>query len=212
MIRINLARPAEIPLPAAPPPPGGMVAAVAAIAAILVFGGTGAVLWWTWSKDKADLEKEKAQLQLKKAELDEYQRKIQELQQVENRYKQQDEVVRDLLARRVGPVTQMTALGNAANRMSDLYFLTVTPAAGDRVVISGQASTVESIARFVASLKETGSFEDVQLQRYYQDNRGNLLSFKFNIDCHFLVPTPPAPSTPPQTGAPRGGAARRTGM
>ena len=88
----------------------------------------------------------------------------------------------------------MDRLGDIANRSHDLYLLTVSPD-GARVAIRGQSDSVASIANFIASLKNSPSFVDVQLRQYYQDDQNNRLSFKFNLDFAYKPPStvhPPA--------------------
>ncbi|MGH8324644.1 MAG: hypothetical protein ACRETD_12740, partial [Steroidobacteraceae bacterium] len=59
------------------------------------------------------------------------------------------------------------------------------------------------IADFIAALKSAGSFSDVQLRQYFESDRQDLVTFKFNIDCVYQsrsAVTPasqsPAPAKP----------------
>jgi Tfp pilus assembly protein PilN len=166
------------------------------------------VIWQIWSARVKDLEKELAKQKAEQARLAAIQaenmRYLAQIRDLETR----KNTTQMLLNGRVGPVELMTALGNTVNRTSDLYLLTVTPSAG-RLAVRGQSNTVESIARFISALKESGSFDDVQLQRYYEDDIAARLSFKFDLDCVFrssavAVSSPVQPATP--------GGARRAGM
>jgi Tfp pilus assembly protein PilN len=179
------------------------------VGALLVAFVVVGVLWKVWSKDVADLQilrdKEKAEqarLAAIQAQNLRYLAQIKDLEARKN-------TTQTLLNSRVGPVELMTALGNTVNRTTDLYLLTVSPA-GPRLVVRGQSNSVESIARFISALKESGSFGDVQLQRYYQDDQFNRLSFKFDLDCVFRSSATAAPAAQPATT--RRAPARRAGM
>jgi Tfp pilus assembly protein PilN len=162
------------------------------------------VIWKIWNAKVRDLETKLAKERAEQARLAAIQaenlRFVAQIRDLETR----KNTTQMLLNSRVGPVELMTALGNTVNRTNDLYLLTVSPAGG-RLSIRGQSMSVESIARFISALKESGSFDDVQLQRYYQDDVYNRLSFKFDIDCLFKSS---AAAAGPAQAAP----ARRAGM
>ncbi len=167
------------------------------------------VIWKMWSTRVNDLEKDLAKQKAEQARLAAIQaenmRYLAQIRDLETR----KNTTQMLLNSRVGPVELMTALGNTVNRTNDLYLLTVTPSGG-RLGIRGQSFTVNSIARFIAALKESGSFDDVQLQRYYEDDVANRLNFRFDLDCVFRSSAAAAsgPVRPAAAGAP----ARRAGM
>jgi Tfp pilus assembly protein PilN len=95
------------------------------------------------------------------------------------------------------------------NRTNDLYLLSVNPEGG-RVLIRGQSNSVESIANFIAALKGSGVFEDVQLRQYFQDDQYNRVGYKFIIDCNYKSPAAAAPTAQPAT--PSAAPTRRAGM
>ena len=94
-----------------------------------------------------------------------------------------------LQASRVGPTEFMNALGNVVNKTSnDLYLFSVAPQ-GERLVIHGQANSVNSVAALMSSMKASGYFDDVQLRQFYEDDVQNRLSYKFNMDCAYKSPS-----------------------
>ncbi len=212
MIRINLLGVAPPPtVKTIGPPPTVARMALVFVGALLVAFVVVGVLWKVWSKDVADLQilrdKEKAEqarLAAIQAQNLRYLAQIRDLEARKN-------TTQSLLNSRVGPVELMTALGNTVNRTTDLYLLTVSPA-GPRLVVRGQSNSVESIARFISALKESGSFADVQLQRYYQDDQFNRLSFKFDLDCVFRSSATAAAAPAAQPATTRRAPARRAGM
>jgi Tfp pilus assembly protein PilN len=208
MIRINLlgvARPAAKP---AAPPTAARQALIFVGALIVAFGIVG-FFYRYWSSQIDELNKRYAE---EKREADrlaqiraENQRYLQQREQLERRIN----TIQELQNNRVGPVDFMAALGNMVNRTNDLYLLRVSPQ-GDRIVIQGQSNSVNSIANFITALKQSNRFQDVQLRQYFEDDQYNRLSFKFNIDCVYKLPsaTPPAAQPAAAGAAP----ARQAGM
>jgi Tfp pilus assembly protein PilN len=102
---------------------------------------------------------------------------------------------------RVGPVELMSSLGNVVDQTNDVYLYTVSPVGG-RLQLKGQSGTVDSMATFLASLKNSGSFDDVQLEQFYEDDQHERLGYKFTLNCLFKSPT--AGTTPAAGAAPAG--------
>lgn len=213
MIRINLLGIAPTPTarPAGPPPTMALMAGVfvgALVVASLIVGGLY-IFWNNGVKtEQTKLKKEKD----RQAELAGVEAKNKQYQQYLKQLETRMNTIQTLQSSRVGPVEVMTVLGNTVNRTNDLYVLSVTPS-GNRLAIRGQSNSVESIAAFIAALKATENFGDVQLRQYYQDDQEKRLSYKFNLD--FAVKPRPAAAAAPaaQPGAAAGApAARRAGM
>ena len=101
---------------------------------------------------------------------------------------QRVKTIQVLRASRVGPTEFMNALGNVVSKTpTDLYFFSVAHQ-GNRVVIQGQAGSANSVASLLATLKTSGYFDDVQLRQFYEDDKENLVSYKFNMDCSYRLP------------------------
>ena len=207
MIRINLlgvARP--MAKPAAAPPTAARQALIFVASLLAVFAVVG-FIWRYWTTEINRLNQEYAKQQIEAERLKqiraENQRYVQQRQQLESRIN----TIQTLVNSRVGPVDFMTALGNVVNRSSDLYLLTVTPE-GARVVIRGQSNSVESIGNLVASLKNSGRFDEVQLRQYFQDDQHDRLSFKFQLDCVYKLPSAAPAAAQPAAAAP----GRQAGM
>jgi Tfp pilus assembly protein PilN len=178
----------------------------AAVVAFLVVG----FFYTYWSSQINELErnlkKEKAEQARLAAIQAENQRYKQQLHDLEERIN----TIQMLQQSRVGPVDLMTVLGNTVNQTADLYLLTAGMD-GDRLVLKGQAHSVESIATLISALKVSKGISDVQLRQYYQDDQHDRTTFKFNIDCKYSVASvaAPAPSQPNMAAA---AAPRRTSM
>ena len=207
MIRINLlgvARP--MAKPAAAPPTAARQALIFVASLLAVFAVVG-FIWRYWTTEINRLNQEYAKQQIEAERLKQIRaenlRYVQQRQQLESRIN----TIQTLVNSRVGPVDFMTALGNVVNRSSDLYLMTVTPE-GARVVIRGQSNSVESIGNFVASLKNSGRFDEVQLRQYFQDDQHDRLSFKFQLDCVYKLPSAAPAAVQPAAAAP----GRQAGM
>ncbi|MGD0224727.1 MAG: PilN domain-containing protein [Terriglobia bacterium] len=220
MIKINL-------LGSAPPPPGvttGPPAPKATqvlifVGALIIAFGIVGVIYEVWTNQIASLTKKRDQerlrtqeLALVKAQNERYQ---QHLRDLETRI----DTIQALQNSRVGPVQLMSALGNVVNKTSDVYLYTLTPEpTGEGFLLKGQSSTVSSMANLLASLKNSGAFEDVQLDQFYQDDKMDRLTYKFALSCQFKSPTgvvsptsgaaPEAPPGPAPAAGPEGTAGK----
>jgi Tfp pilus assembly protein PilN len=212
MIKINLLGVAPPPAAPVPGPPatrtfqvGVFVGSAVVCIAVLAF------VWRLWSsaiEREQNLvnteQRRQAELKDIKAKNDQYQAQLAEFRRI-------SDMINALNAAKVGPVEEMTALGNVVNRTNDVYLFTMAPQ-GERVVLNGQSGSVESMATFLSSLEKSGFFQDVQLRRFYQDNQKERLSYKFTVDMVYESPTVVAPAG--QTAGPTGAAAaaRRAGL
>ncbi len=199
MMRINLLGVAPPPgaRPAGPPATLGRHMAIYLVCQVVLLIVVG-VFWKVWShevdvqqKRLDDEKREQARLARFKAENLQFEQQKRQLEQRIN-------TIQMLQASRVGPVELMTGLSNTVNRTNDLYLLSVAPS-GARTILRGQSFSVESIARFIAALKESGLYDDVQLQQYFQDDKDNRVSFKFNIDFLYKPPAAPSAAAPAAT-------------
>ncbi len=212
MMRINLlgAAPTPTAKPPAPPPTVGSQVVVLVVA--LVVGGIIVALWHSiWQSQINKLKLQQAALQRERDRLAQVAAENQRYEQQKQQLERRINTIQALEAAKVGPVDIMSVMGNTVNRTTDLYLLSVSPQ-GARLAVNGQANSVESIARFIAALKQSGSFEDVQLVRYYQDDQFSRMNFKFNLDVLYKLPTPPTPAPAAQPAGAPGAPARRAGL
>lgn len=156
---------------------------------VLVVGGSALVcfalvggLAWFWSARSSRFEREVKKEQTEQARLavigkenQVYARQLKELEQ-------RVQTIRALEQTRTAPVQFMTALGETVDRTRDVYLVSVGPD-GDRLLVKGQAGSVASIADFIAALKRSGEFAQVELGQYYQDDQAERLVFKFDLHC-----------------------------
>ncbi len=151
------------------------------ISALLSFGVVGG-LGWYWSGQVARFEQQKKAEQVEQARLAAIQQKNQLYEKQVRELERRLHTVQVLEETRTGPVELMTALGNTVNQTRDLYLLSASPQ-GDQLLFEGRAASVESIAGFIAALKRSGSFAEVELRRYYHDDEAERITFKFDLNC-----------------------------
>jgi len=213
MIKINLLGvAAPKPKAKAVAPASRTVQVATFLGALVVSFGLVGLAYLIWSGSVASLR-----VELKKQQAE--QTRLAAIKQENIRYQhdralleQRIKAIQALQSSRVGPAEFMNALGNVVNKTpSDLYFFSVAHQ-GDRVDIQGQAASANSVAALMASLKTSGYFDDVELKQFYEDDKENLVSFKFNMDCLYKPPSGASSLTP--AGARMGAPTRsqRVGM
>src|SRR5579872_884691 len=194
MIKINLLGTAppptskmSMPGAGAPPAPTATLAVIFVGAMVICFGVVG-IVYKIWSNQIADLQqalnREKVRqtsLAVVKAQNDKYQQRLSDLETRIN-------TIQALQNSRVGPVELMSSLGEVVGRFNDLYLNSLTPV-GDRVALKGQSNTVDSVANFMAGLKNSGYYDDVELDQFYQDDQKEHLTYKFSLSCNFKSST-----------------------
>jgi Tfp pilus assembly protein PilN len=209
MIKINLLGVA--PAPAKATSSGGSPAPKATqiiifVGALVVCFGIVGILYKVWSNNIADFQKKLSQEKVRQTELlavkqqnAKYQQRLKDLETRIN-------TIQALQNSRVGPVELMSTLGSVVNRTNDIYLYTLTPT-GDHFTLKGQSNTVDSMANFIAFMKNAGPFDDVQLDQFYQDDLHERTAYKFSVTCGFktasgMSPTAggPAESAPPVPG------------
>jgi len=210
MIKINLLGvappPSKIPSVGGPPAPKATQVVMFVGALIICFGIVG-VIYKVWTNQIADLEKTRNQQKIRQTELavvkaqnEMYQQRLKDLETRIN-------TIQALQNSRVGPVELMSTLGSIVNRTNDIYFYSLAPV-GERLQLKGQSSTVDSMANFLAFLKNSGFYDDVQLEQFFQDDQHEHLTYKFTLSCQFRSPTggtsPTAGGAPAAPGGPGG--------
>jgi Tfp pilus assembly protein PilN len=207
MIKINLLGVAPSPSkvsPAGGPPAPKTTQVVIFVGALIICFGIAGIIYKIWSNQIADLEKRLSQEKIRQTELavvkaqnEKYQQRLMDLETRIN-------TIQALQNSRVGPVELMSTLGNIVNKTNDIYLYSLTPS-GDRFELKGQSNTVDSMAHFLAFLKNSGTFDGIQLDQFYQDDLHDRLTYKFSVNCGFK--TANAGTSPTAGGGPEGAAA-----
>jgi len=190
-IKINLlglAAPKPKPKPAAPVKKSMLPVWIFLGALVVSFGIVGLMyLLWNSSITKLNVELKKQQDQQThlvaiRQDNAKYEGKRRELEQ-------RVKAVQLLQASRLGPTEFMSVLGDVVSKTpTDLFFASVTHE-GSHVAIQGQAGSPNSVATLLALLKSSGYFDDVQLRQFYEDDKQDLVNYKFNLDCSYKPPS-----------------------
>jgi Tfp pilus assembly protein PilN len=211
MIKINLLGVAPPPtrmVSAAGPPAPKATLAIMFVGALVVCFGIVGVIYKIWSNQidtlTAARDREKiraAELATVKAQNAKYQERLKDLETRIN-------TIQALQNSRVGPVELMSSLGSVISKTNDLYLYTLSPVGG-KLQLKGQTSSVETMANFLAFLKNSGFYDDIQLEQFYQDDMHDRLTYKFSLNTAFKSSTGgnsptsgPAPVLPVGAGVP----------
>jgi len=212
MIKINLlGQAAPKPKAVAVAPATKVVQVGVFVGALVVSMAIVGVFYMVWSASIDSLNVELRKQRAEQARLASIKAENVKYEQERRLLEQRINTIQVLQASRVGPTEFMNALANVVNKTTkDLYLFSALPQ-GDRVLMQGRAASPNSVAALIASLKNSGYFSDVQLRQFYEDDVGELASYKFNLDCAYkpssaaasLVPTgagASAPATPRRPG------------
>ncbi len=200
MIRVNLIQPVGMPVEAtasfaipASAKKQGMALAMSALICLAIVGS----IYWLWSHQ---IMKSTQQLALERAEA----ARLARIQAENAKYHAELTaiqahigIIQGLNKSREGPKDLMTALGMTVNHANGLYLVSVA-GNGGQLKIHGQSQHVNSIADFITALKQAGPFENVQLQRLFEDDHKDLVSFTFDLTCVFKPPAEQAAAAGPR--------------
>jgi Tfp pilus assembly protein PilN len=218
MIKINLLgvapSPSKVSSSGGSPAPKATQVVILVGALIVCFGIVG-IIYEIWSNQIASYEKDlsrekirQTELAVVKAQNAKYQQRLKDLETRIN-------TIQALQNSRVGPVELMRTIGSLVNKTNDIYLYTLTPA-GDHFVLKGQSNTVDSMANFLAFLKNAGSFDDIQLDQFYQDDLHERQAYKFSVSCGFKTASggasPTSGAAPEVPSVPSKGPAIPSGM
>ena len=170
----------------------GLTFGAALLVAALAVGIPYRILSGQIAGIQVELEEERAEerrLAGIKAQILQYQTQQQQLNSRIN-------TINQLRRSQTGPVQLLNMLGVVVNQTPNLWIRTMRRQ-GPRVLLTGEASSVDQIANFIENLKKTGLFLDVQMRESFQDNVAeNVVRFKFNLDCLWRPVGPTQPAAP----------------
>lgn len=182
----------------------GMYGLAAAVCCFAIVG----CFYWAWEHEVTGLEEKIEAARLEAAQLAgiqaENRRYESELVQIQNHII----VMQALEKTRTGPRDLMTRLGAAVDTINGLYLTSVKSARG-RLVIDGESDRLSAVANFISALQNDASFQQVQLNQFFEDDRNSEVSFKFDLVCLYTPPVETAASVPP--AAPAGSSGRPPG-
>ena len=165
----------------------GLSLGIALLVAALAVGIPYKILSGQIAEIQGELETERAE----ERRLAGIQAQIRQYQTQQQQPESRINTINQLQRSQAGPVQLLNMLGVVVNKTPNLWLRTLRRR-GPRVLLNGEAGTVNQIADFIENLKKTGLFVDVQIRDSFQDNPAeNVVRFKFNLDCEWRPGGPP---------------------
>jgi len=161
---------------------------------ILLAAAAGGYFWYSsLTAQSTALTSRIGALQEEQKKLDDIikQDKIYEARKIalENRIR----VIEDLKKNQLSPVVVLDALDEAIDRTRYVWLSSLNQN-NATISMAGTGTSVDTLSDFVANLKSTGYFRNINLARF-DDSRGN---YTFNLTCEFA---PPVLQRTPEKGA-----------
>jgi len=211
IIKINLLGPAAPKPKAKPAAPvqKSMLPVWIFLGALAVSFGIVGLMYLIWNGSIASLNVELKKQQAEQTRLVAIRQENAKYEGTRAQLEQRVKAVQLLQTSRMGPTEFMSALGDVVSKTpTDLFLASVTHEGG-RVAIQGQAGSANSVATLLALLRSSGYFDDVQLRRFFEDDKLNLVSYKFNLDFSYKPPSGASTVTQASAGV---AAPQRPGM
>ena len=161
---------------------------------ILLAAAAGGYFWYSsLTEQSTALTNRIGALQAEQKKLDDIikQDRIYEARKIalENRIR----VIEDLKKNQLSPVVVLDALDEAIDRTRFVWLSSLNQN-NATISMAGTGTSVDTLSDFVANLKSTGYFRNINLARF-DDSRGN---YTFNLTCEFA---PPVLQRTPEKGA-----------
>jgi type IV pilus assembly protein PilN len=161
---------------------------------ILVGSAIGGYLWYS------NLTSQSENLSTRIAGLQEEQKKLEAIIKQDQIYEARKvalekriHVIEDLKKNQLSPVVVLDALDEAIDKTRFVWLSTLSQN-NATISMAGTGTSVDTLSDFVANLKSTGYFKNINLARF-DDSRGN---YTFNLSCEF---SPPSLQRPSEKGA-----------
>ena len=151
---------------------------------IIVATGVGGYFWYS------SLNTQSTELTNRIETLQEEQRKLEAVIKQDQIYEARKKalesrikVIEDLRKNQVSPIMVLDALDDAIDRTRYVWLSSLTQN-NTTFTMAGLGSSVDALSDFVANLKSTGYFHNINLSRF-DDSRGN---YTFSMTCDFSPP------------------------
>ncbi|HEV3219660.1 MAG TPA: PilN domain-containing protein [Candidatus Acidoferrales bacterium] len=176
-----------------------------ALALALGLGFLG-IDYWQLSNKAKDVQKDIDQKKQQKAQLEQIKQQVDAFEKQKNLLQQRINVIEDLQRNRAGGQELLDAVANTVSRTETLW-LTSLSRKGDSLTIVGTAGSINAIAEYIAQLKRSGYFAQVEIKEAKQNENPDVQLFDFTLNAQFAppgskpaAPAPPAPQAPARKG------------
>jgi type IV pilus assembly protein PilN len=162
--------------------------------------------YWQLSNKAKDVQKDIDQKKQQKAQLEQIKQQVDAFEKQKNLLQQRINVIEDLQRNRAGGQELLDAVANTVSRTETLW-LTSLSRKGDSLTIVGTAGSINAIAEYIAQLKRSGYFAQVEIKEAKQNENPDVQLFDFTLNAQFAppgskpaAPAPPAPQAPARKG------------
>jgi Tfp pilus assembly protein PilN len=154
------------------------VAAVLVIAGALNFG-----YWYQLDRERKSIEVRALVAEQKNRELAAVKVKYLERQRQADSYKHRVDVIDQLRANQLGPVSLLAMIGDTVNS-TEAVWLNSMQDQGASVAIDGTALSSDAVANLISNLQKTGFFRNIEIKESYQDEAvRDMQAFQFTLTC-----------------------------
>jgi len=160
---------------------GGPMIQVAAV--LLIAGALNAGYWYQLDREKKSIEVRALVAEQKNRELAAVKVKYLERQKQADSYKHRVDVIDQLRANQLGPVTLLAMIGDTVNS-TEAVWLNSMQDQGASVAIDGTALSSDAVANLISNLQKTGFFRNIEIKESYQDEAvKDMQAFQFTLTC-----------------------------
>src|SRR5216683_4498917 len=160
---------------------GGPMIQVAAV--LLIAGALNAGYWYQLDREKKSIEVRALVAEQKNRELAAVKVKYLERQRQADAYKHRVDVIDQLRANQLGPVSLLAMIGDTVNS-TEAVWLNSMQDQGASVAIDGTALSSDAVANLISNLQKTGFFRNIEIKESYQDEQvKDMQAFQFTLTC-----------------------------
>ena len=160
---------------------GGPMIQVAAV--LLIAGALNAGYWYQLDREKKSIEVRALVAEQKNRELAAVKVRYLERQRQADSYKHRVDVIDQLRANQLGPVSLLAMIGDTVNS-TEAVWLNSMQDQGASVAIDGTALSSDAVANLISNLQKTGFFRNIEIKESYQDEAvKDMQAFQFTLTC-----------------------------
>jgi Tfp pilus assembly protein PilN len=160
---------------------GGPMIQVAAV--LLIAGALNAGYWYQLDREKKSIEVRALVAEQKNRELAAVKVRYLERQRQADAYKHRVDVIDQLRANQLGPVSLLAMIGDTVNS-TEAVWLNSMQDQGASVAIDGTALSSDAVANLISNLQKTGYFRNIEIKESYQDDGvKDMQAFQFTLTC-----------------------------
>jgi type IV pilus assembly protein PilN len=160
--------------------------------------------YWQLSNKIEAVQKDIDQKKQQKAQLEQIKSQVDAFEKQKNLLQQRINVIEELQRNRSGGQELLDAVANTVSR-TETVWLTSLSRKGNSLTIVGTAGSINAVAEYIAQLKRSGYFAQVEIKEAKQTDNPDVQLFDFTLSADFAPPgSKPAVTPPPAAPARKG--------